>query len=114
VNSRENLSFHNNYTFLKKNDRLPTGPEWTCEIVTVKGNVVDDNGACLEENVELWRRNPVECVKELIGNPLFKDYLSYIPEHAYIDNEGKERIYDEMWTADWWWNIQVSFSFYVY
>ena len=24
------------------------------------------------------------------------------------DNAGKERVYDEMWTADWWWDTQVS------
>jgi hypothetical protein len=108
VNSRENLSFHNNYTFLKKIDQLPTGPEWTCDIVTITGNILDDNGIFLEENVEVWRRDPVECVKELMGNPLFKDCMSYLPEHVYKDDGGKVRIYDEMWTADWWWNTQVS------
>jgi hypothetical protein len=102
------LSFHNKYTFLKKVDQLPTGPEWVCDIVTITGNVVDDNGVAMEENVELWRRDPVECIKELMGNPAFKDYISYTPEHAYLDKEGDVRIYDEMWTADWWWNKQVS------
>jgi hypothetical protein len=62
----------------------------------------------MEEKVEVWRRDPVECVKELMGNPAFKDYMSYMPEHVYSDKEGKVRIYDEMWTADWWWNKQVS------
>ena len=56
----------------------------------------------------MWKRDPVECIKELMGNLLFKDYLSYVPEHAYMDNEGKRRIFDEMWTSDWWWNMQVS------
>jgi hypothetical protein len=109
VNSHKNLSFHNNYTFLKKIDQLPTGPEWICDIITVTGNTVDDNGVRIEENVEVWRRDPVECVKELMGNPAFKDYMSYIAERVYLDNGGKVRIFDEMWTADWWWNIQVSF-----
>jgi len=26
---------------------------------------------------------------------------------VYSDSEGKERIFDEMWTADWWWEMQV-------
>lgn len=108
VNSREKLSFHNKYTFFKKIDQLPTGPEWVCNIVTITGNLVDDNGVPKEENVEVWRRDPVECIKELMGNPAFKDYMSYMPEHVYLDKEGLVQIYDEMWTADWWWNKQVS------
>ena len=62
----------------------------------------------LEEDLELWRRDPVECVKELIGNPAFKEFMSYVPERVYVDNKGQERIYDEMWTGDWWWETQVS------
>ena len=62
---------------------------------------------CMEVDVELWRRDPVECVKELMGNPAFKDHMSYI-EHVNLDNGRKVRIYDEMWMADLWWNMQVS------
>ena len=108
VNSRKNLSFHNNYTLLKSVDNLPTGPEWKCDIVTIMGSVVDENGLSVEENVEVWRRDPVECVKELMGNPAFKDHMSYVAERAYMDEEGKVRIFDEMWTGNWWWNTQVS------
>ncbi|KAG2363977.1 hypothetical protein BDR07DRAFT_1450513 [Suillus spraguei] len=32
--------------------------------------------------------------------------MAYAPEHAYDDKEGKCRIYDEMWTCDWWWETQ--------
>ena len=62
----------------------------------------------MEEKVEVWRRDPVECVKEIMGNPAFKDYMSYTAEHVYLEDEGKVRIFDEMWTANWWWNTQVS------
>jgi hypothetical protein len=89
VNSPKNLLFHNNYTFLKRVDQLPTGPEWICDITTITGNIVDENGVCMEEHVEVWRRDPVECVKELMGNPAFKDYMSYIPEHVYLDKGAK-------------------------
>ncbi|KAG1734399.1 uncharacterized protein EDB91DRAFT_1238423 [Suillus paluster] len=60
----------------------------------------------LTEQHELWQRNPVECVRDLIGNPAFKDYLSYVPEKVYADAQGKMQVYDEMWTGDWWWNMQ--------
>jgi hypothetical protein len=60
------------------------------------------------EKLELWRRDPIECVRELMGNPMFKDMLKYAPEKTYFDPDGKNRIYDEMWSADWWWDTQVS------
>ncbi|KAG1842604.1 hypothetical protein F4604DRAFT_1884714 [Suillus subluteus] len=55
-----------------------------------------------EEEVELWSRDPVECVKELIGNPSFKVDMAYTAARAYSDPVGEHRVIDEMWTADWW------------
>ena len=69
-------------------DQLPTGPDWICNVVTITGNIVDDNGMCKEESVEVWRRDPVQCVKELMGNLAFKDYMSYIVECVYLDKGG--------------------------
>ncbi|KAG1742960.1 hypothetical protein EDD22DRAFT_982148 [Suillus occidentalis] len=76
-------SFTSSYTFKKKLKKLPTGPGWTY-------------GKPLHE---LWWQDPVECVRELIGNPAFKDYLSYVPKKVYADPQGKMRVYDEMWTV---------------
>lgn len=61
----------------------------------------------------MWRRDPVQCVKEIMRNPAFKEYMSYIAEHVYVDEEGKLQIYDEMWMGDWWWNMQVSLLNYI-
>jgi hypothetical protein len=94
-------SYHNNNSFLQKVDSLPTGPDWTCEMVAVVGNRASGDGGMMSEEVELWRRDPVECVKELIGNPAFREVMSYVPERANADRAGKNRIWDEMWTADW-------------
>lgn len=87
-NQKAKLSFHNNRTFLQKIDALPTGPDWTCEIVTAAGDQVDENGELMVEELELWMRDP---------------------ERVYGNAEGTEdsRIFDEMWTANWWWKIQV-------
>ncbi|KAF9562392.1 hypothetical protein CPC08DRAFT_797291, partial [Agrocybe pediades] len=72
VKERCNLSFHNNYSFLKKVDALPTGPGWTCEIVTVVGDRVGEDGCLLQEELELWMRDPIEIVKDLIRTRLSK------------------------------------------
>ena len=37
-----------------------------------------------------------------------RDVMAYVPEHVYVDAKGENRIYDEMWMGDWWWETQVS------
>ncbi|KAG6914685.1 hypothetical protein DXG01_015946 [Tephrocybe rancida] len=101
-----NLSFHNNYTFLQKVDALPTGPEWDCEIVHVNGDRIGKDGKVMFEDLELWLHDPVECIRELMGNPAFLELMAYVPEKVYMDIKSKKQIYDEMWTADWWWDTQ--------
>ncbi|KAG1732914.1 uncharacterized protein EDB91DRAFT_1238697 [Suillus paluster] len=102
------LSFHNNRSFLQRVDELPHGPGWSCKKVTVRGNCEDENGKMLQEEVELWCRDPVECMKELIGNPSFKEDMAYSPAKAYADRAGQDRVIDEMWTADWWGDKQKA------
>jgi len=105
-------TFHNNRSFLQKIDELPHGPAWSCKKITVQGNREDEsgNGQTLHEDVELWAWDPVECVRDLIGNPLFKDHMVYTPSRAYRDQAGLHRVIDDMWTADWWCDKQVSCS----
>jgi len=77
--------------------------------VQIQGNRIDENGGLMQpENVELWRRDPVDCIKSLLGNCALRDYLAYAPERVYADYAGKVRKYSQMWTADWWWDTQVS------
>ena len=90
-------------------DNLPTfGPNWVCDIVTAHGNRTnDDNELMAPEELELWRRDPIDCVRELLGNPALRDELKFAPERVYMDKEGKVRVFDEMNTGDWWWDTQV-------
>ncbi|KIK13944.1 hypothetical protein PISMIDRAFT_17641 [Pisolithus microcarpus 441] len=101
------VSFDNAQSLLKYMDKLCTGPAWTCEMIDVEGDVVTEDGMMKHEQLELWWCDPVECVWELIGNPAFRDLMSYVLERAYADAKGENHIYDEMWTGDWWWNVQT-------
>ncbi len=95
---------------MKKIDKLPTQTaSWKCDIVTVTGDKIDSSGKHATEDLELWRRDPVECVKELMGNLAFRDLLAYAPEKAYTDESGQNQVFDEMWTGEWWWETQVHF-----
>lgn len=83
--------------------------------ITVDGNVAGTNGQPMSETVELWMRDPVECVAELIGNPTFRDAMHYTPiQEMAADNddidEEPDRFFEEMWSGDWWWQVQVRIS----
>ncbi|KAI6021999.1 hypothetical protein EDC04DRAFT_2869790 [Pisolithus marmoratus] len=78
------VSFSSMHTFLKYIDSLQTGPAWTCEMIDVMGDIATEDGNMRWEQLELWHRDP----------------------HAYADSKGTNHIYDEMWTADWWWDVQ--------
>jgi len=63
--------------------------------------------------VEIWHRDIVECIRELIANPAFKDVTEYKPcwvFREFQDGKGLNREYSEMWTGDWWWEIQVDYN----
>nr|GAT50070.1 predicted protein [Mycena chlorophos] len=89
---KQKLSFHNNRAFVQKIDELPTGPEWKCKMVSVTGNRKGEDGEMMKEELELWMRDPVACIRQLMGNPAMKDDLVML--------------LDEMWTASWWWKLQ--------
>ncbi|KAF8577074.1 hypothetical protein K439DRAFT_1649164 [Ramaria rubella] len=105
--NRTQTSYKDKCTLLQKIDALPSlGPSFKCETITVTGDIKDSDGNFVIEELELFHRDPVECVQELIGNPAFHTMLHYAPEQIFEDASCTERIYNEMWTADWWWEIQ--------
>ncbi|KAF9040173.1 hypothetical protein BDZ89DRAFT_1100216 [Hymenopellis radicata] len=91
------------FTYIKG---LPQGPGWTCTPLEVKGDVVDGNGEVMKEILEVWHRDPVEVIKELVNTPNFKDHMRWSAERVFRDRDGTEREFSEMNTADWWWKIQ--------
>src|SRR5882762_5818970 len=57
-----------------------------------------------------WQRMGVGwrgCGAIWVGNPAFREHISYSCQKVFADKEGKNRIFDEMWTGDWWWKTQV-------
>ena len=63
----------------------------------------------LMETLELWWRDPVECVQELMGNQMFQNVMRYAPEKVFTDAGGKNELVSKMQTAEWWWKLQVRF-----
>lgn len=78
-----------------------------CETFEVEGDVVEEATNMKKmEKVELWRRDPLECIRELIAHPLFEREMHYAPEIHWTQETGGDRLYSDMWTANWWWNMQ--------
>jgi hypothetical protein len=75
--------------------------------VNIVGDVLDTQGKPMVEKLEVWRRDPVAVIQELLGNPLFVNNFMAAPEQAFRDPELQEKIVDDSWTASWWWEIQV-------
>ena len=102
------MSFKSKHTFMKAIDSLPRSAEWSLKMVEVEGDILGTDGKPLTEEVELWMCNPLDCIRELMANPSFADVISYEPQKVFEDEAGQERWFNEMWTGDWWWEIQVS------
>jgi Plavaka transposase len=74
-------SFKDKRTLLNKVDSLPlAGPEFKCEAVTVQGDLKNINDEYITEELDLFYRDPVECVQALLSNPSFHQVLHYAPE----------------------------------
>jgi hypothetical protein len=87
---------------MKAVDALPHGPGWDTHEI--------DIGEGPHKRVHVvFKRNVIDVMKELIGNPLFKDSIRYVPERHWTSKSRKFRVYNEMWSGNWWWRTQVSF-----
>ncbi|KAJ7875486.1 hypothetical protein B0H14DRAFT_3083210 [Mycena olivaceomarginata] len=58
-------------------------PKWTCYPFELEGNELDASGKPKKEVVELWCRDPVDCVHELVGNPAFRAKQHYAPYRIF-------------------------------
>jgi len=76
-------------------------------VLQVTGDQRDVDGNFTTEELEVWHRDPVECIQELLEAPAFGKENAYTPYRVYRDKMRKNREYGEMATADWWWETQV-------
>ncbi|KAJ1299410.1 hypothetical protein OPQ81_002640 [Rhizoctonia solani] len=102
-----NLSFSSNYLLNKMLDKLPSaGPCWKCIEKKIIGTLKNSKGQFLTEDIEIWVRDIIEVVKELIGNSAYGKQLVFVPQKIFLDAEKQNQKIDEMWTANWWSRIQ--------
>ncbi|KAF7318519.1 hypothetical protein HMN09_00361800 [Mycena chlorophos] len=66
-------SFHNNRAFLQRVDMLPRGPKWHCRPFELTGDELDADGQPKKQLVELWYRDILDCIRELLSDPTLPD-----------------------------------------
>jgi hypothetical protein len=59
------------------------------------------------ERLEFYSRDVIQCIRSLYGDPSFAQELTFVPERHYTSHERTCRVYNEMYTGDWWWSVQV-------
>ncbi|KAF8320234.1 hypothetical protein F5887DRAFT_905168, partial [Amanita rubescens] len=75
--------------------QLPGRPEFQYEEVSVAGQLYP-----------FFRRDILQCIHALYGDPDFARDMIYAPERHFEDPEGTQRVYHEMNTGKWWWKTQ--------
>ena len=61
--------------------------------------------------MEFHFRDMIGCIRSLYSDPRFMHSLAFAPERHYISLERTCWVYNELYTCDWWWTVQVH-SFY--
>ncbi|EJD37744.1 hypothetical protein AURDEDRAFT_72956, partial [Auricularia subglabra TFB-10046 SS5] len=85
----------------QKVDELPGYGTWMSTCVTVAAH---DGGS--ESKHEVFFRDVLACLRALWADPAFKDYMSYAPEKHYSDAARAIRLYTDIKTGDWWFEMQ--------
>ena len=96
-----NVSYMGSSGLDKKIDMLPTFcPKFHQEKLAVEG-----------ETFKLFYRDVLGCIAEIYSRHALMLHLKFVPERHYVDADMTTRIYGNVFTGKWWWEVQVSGAF---
>ncbi|KAG1735953.1 uncharacterized protein EDB91DRAFT_1235852 [Suillus paluster] len=98
VSERLGLSYHNIRGLHKIVDSVPPRACWKTRELWFKNDP--------EHKHTIYHRNPIDAVKTLLGNPAHANDIVYRPRRVFTNASRDSRIYNEMWTGDWWNTVQ--------
>ena len=91
---------------------MPSVAKWTRKTVYAKSSDCDcnlDSEQDVEEEVlDLWMRDALVLIQELLEDPEYESDFAYAPVKLYTDDSKENRIYSEMHTGDYWNDLIVS------
>ena len=104
-----NFHWKNARGMLQEVDKLPKTTKWLHKYISVHANP-DKTGVI--RKVDLYYRDPVSLIRELMGRPGFNKpgVMAYEPVEMYVAGKGgmESREFSEANTGTWWNDIQVS------
>jgi Plavaka transposase len=62
-----------------------------------------------EDQYTIQYRDPIKALESLFQDPNNAKHLVYAPKKIYADETKKNRIFNEMWTGQWWHVLQVNY-----
>jgi hypothetical protein len=99
------LSWKNYYELHQIVDCIPTRAPWKKTTLRMSDGLDDVH--------VIYYRDALDCIRTLWANPAFADKMVFAPERVFVRDpnnpEAQCRVYNEMWTGDWWWNLQELF-----
>jgi hypothetical protein len=96
------LSYHNIRGLHKLVDHVPPRAAWKTQEIWFKSDPDDKH--------IIHYRDPLDAVRTLLGNPAHASDIVYKPRKIFRDASRSTRIYNEMWTGEWWNTIQVNLN----
>lgn len=98
------LSFHNVRAMHKIIDAMPDrAGKWQTKSLSFRD--------LPDETFTIWHRNPIEAIQGLWKDPNLSPHMAFAPSKVYTDATKSDRIYAEMWTAQWWHVLQVTVAY---
>ena len=79
---------------------LPGPPQWQATEVTILGGTT-------QRPITFLFRDGLECFKHLFSNPMFASDMDYRPRKLWTDESKASRVYTEIMTGDFAWDVQV-------
>lgn len=95
------LSFKNAKELRGRAELLPMGPQWHATPVPLQTYPT-------KMPVQLYHRDPIDCLQSLLHSPLVADHIDFTPFRLYKSAERIVRVYTEWLSGDAAWNFQVS------
>ncbi len=94
-------SFRSAYTFNKRVEQVSDGLGWQSWKKVKSACTWTENGP----SITFYHRDPLECTQWILGQVVFGKHMTFMPIQNY---HGGIRHYDDMNTAEWWWETQVT------
>lgn len=105
--------FHNHTDLYNTIDATPLGDvPWDSFSLKYDGDIpTGDVPSWMQDDYEVWFRDPKQLVENMLANPDFKDQFDYSPLQEYDVNE-KHRFQDFM-SGDWAWKQAVRAPYFL-